>query len=301
MSDSISIGWYGPNHDYWGWILGHFRDVTQLNDRNIGDWLALQTRPSKDILHVSSLLIAIDSRLDPDLELIQQFKQEVSPMLEGNRAVPTCVLLGDDWAGHRRTQPLPEMAPTFYWYELYDRILPWLGNLSSSSFSTQSIESNATNIRKVSPRVQRLIETSLSVEERLGACACAGQLALVISDTSATRQLWCETLARHEIQAVATTPENLSLWATPDFIFVDLESEPMAIRMQNRSSGSGSSKEQLIEKLTSQFPDAILIVADAFPRWENWLRLKQAGADLVIAKPFLLTGILDTLVRLKDA
>ncbi len=297
MSDSISIGWYGPSNDYWGWILGHFRDVTLLTDRSVGDWLAFQSQVSDHASRASALLIAIDSRVEPEIGLIKQLEQNVAPGDGKVRAVPTGVLLGDDWVGHRRTNPLPETLLTFYWYELYDRVLPWLGDLSGG-LETQAMETNAAGSkRKVSPRVQRVIDTSLSIESRLGCYASAGQLALVVAETAATRQLWCETLDRHEIQSVATTPQNLSLWTKPDFIIVDLESEPLEVRKQQANSEDGIPEEKLIERLASQFPEATLLVADAFPRWENWLDLKQAGADILVGKPFQLTGILDTLVR----
>ena len=298
MSESISIGWYGPSNDYWGWILSHFRDVTLLTDRNVEDWLAFQSQASDQASHASALLIAIDSRVEPETGLIKQLEQNVAPGNGAARAVPTGVLLGDDWVGHRRTNPLPETLVTFYWYELYDRVLPWLGDLSSFGQSMETSETNAAGSkRKVSPRVQRVIDTSLSIESRLGCYAGAGQLALVIAETAATRQLWCETLARHEIQSVATTPQNLSLWTKPDFIIVDLESAPLKVRKQHANSDDGIPEGKLIERLASQFPEATLVVADAFPRWENWLDLKQEGADILVGKPFQLTGILDTLVR----
>lgn len=301
MSDSISIGWYGPNNDHWGWILSHFRDATLLTDRNLEDWLAFQSRPSNHSRQASALIIAIESRAEPELSLLKNYEQQVAPKFEELRAVPTAVLLGDDWVGHRRTNPLPETLLTFYWYELYDRVLPWLGDLSSACLEVDTLEAKDTgNKRKVSPRVQRVIDTSLLIESRLDCYANAGQLALVVAETAVTRQLWCETLAQHEIQSVATTPQNLSLWIKPDFIVIDLESEPLSVRQQYRNSGSGSPEEELVQKLASQFPDATLLIADAFPRWENWLNLNRAGADILVAKPFQLTGILDTLVRVKE-
>ncbi|MCY2983879.1 MAG: hypothetical protein NTY15_09605 [Planctomycetota bacterium] len=298
MSDSISIGWYGPSNDYWGWILGHFRDVTLLTDRNVEDWIAFQSQASDHPIHASALFIAIDSRVDPGIGLIKQLEQNIAIGSGEVRVVPTGVLLGNDWVGHRRTSPLPETLLTFYWYELYDRLLPWLGDFSNRSLEALAMETQAAGSkRKVSPRVQRVIETSLSIESRLGCFARAGQLALVIAETAATRQLWCETLARHEIRSVATSPQNLSLWTKPDFIVVDLESDPLEVRNQHFHSQDGSPEERLIGKLARQFPDSTLLVADAFPRWENWVSLNRAGADILVAKPYQLTGILDTLVR----
>ena len=289
MSESMPIGWLGPTNDHWSWILGHFRDVSIILPRNIEEWVIAKSR--------ATLFIAIESRFDPVLDLVRRLEKTIAPIDDKTRAMPWCLLLGSDWVGHRRTYPLPEAIATFYWYELHDRLIPWLVSQSQTDLSiTPTHPNNASSNRPVSPRVQRLIETSLSIGNRQSkSTAKPIRLALIVAETATTRQLWCETLSPHEIQCVATTPDNLELWTTPDLVIVDIESEPMAIRELQLAEEDGGFRERLVRKLTSQFPAATILVADAFPRWETWRALLEFGADFMVAKPFQLTGILDTL------
>jgi len=61
---------------------------------------------------------------------------------------------------------------------------------------------------------------------------------------------------------------------------------------------SARPSEHLVRKLSRQFPDSIIVVTESFPRWETWNSLLDSGADLIVAKPFQLTGIYDTLSTL---
>ena len=301
MSDSISIGWFGPTHNQWDWILGHFHHVTLLSERNVEDWIASQSQgPHLDQANATPVLIAaIESRFEPAMDLVKSFDSSAAPNSTKAMSIPWCVLLGDDWVGHRRTFPLPESMQTFYWYEWYDRVFPWLVDPSHGKTAKPSTESDApTNPRKLSPRVQRLIDATLSMDKRLRCNKSNGnsiKMALVVTETATTRQLWCDALSRHAIQCVATPPENLELWANPDMLVVDIESEPWIVRERQQAGENGCARGSLVRRLARQFPKATMIVADAFPRWDTWKALKECGADLIVAKPFQLPGILDTL------
>lgn len=303
MSDSISIGWFGPTHNQWDWILGHLRQVTLLTERNVGDWFASQSHASHSNQANSTpvLIAAIESRFEPAVDLVKSLDQSVVPNPTKALSMPWCGLLGDDWVGHRRTYPLPETMQSFYWYEWYDRVLPWLVDQSNGRTSKPVTDPDAsTNPRKLSPRVQRLIDASLSMDHRLRCNKSNGnsiKMALVVTATATTRQLWSDALSRHEIQCVATTPENLELWANPDMLVVDIESEPWIVRERQKTGENGCARSHLVRRLAIQFPKATMIVADAFPRWETWKTLIDCGADLIVAKPFQLPGILDTLER----
>ena len=302
MSDSIAIGWFGPTHDHWDWILGHFREVTLLTDRNVEDWISLhsQAADSNGPRLTHALLIAMESRFESAVDFVKGLEQPVAPVDLKNCAVPWCVLLGDDWVGHRRTFPLPETFPTFYWYELFDRVLPWLLNLSVDALTESSkVSSNSIGNRRVSPRVQRLIDTSLAIESRLKnrkPNANSVDLALVVTETATARQLWCDAFARYKIQCVATTPTKFELWAKPDVIVIDIESEPLVVRERLLAEGRGGPRASLVRQVAQQFPDAIIVVAEPFPRWDNWRTLMQLGADIIVAKPFQIAGILDTIL-----
>lgn len=305
MSNSRTIGWFGPKHAHWEWMLGHFRDVVLLTDRNVEDWFHSQSDFSPQSMRVtippSVLLVAIDSRFDPSLDLVKRIEQNAAPNSTEGSSVPWAVVLGEDWVGHRRTHPLPESLQSFYWYELFDRLIPWIVGLSHSADPLASTElSGNANKRPVSPRVQRVIDTSVSIGSRLkdgSGCLKPIRMAIVVSETATTRQRWFDSLTLHDIQCLATTPENVDLWTTPDIIVVDLESEPLEMQQARIETGLESPRVTLVRKLSNQFPDATLLVADAFPRWEIWSILSLAGADILVAKPYQLTGILDTLMN----
>ena len=307
MSESRTIGWFGPQHSQWEWMLGHFRDVVRLTERNVESWLGLKLKSQStnesqltgEMDPSSVLLIAIESRFDPSLEMIKRLEQNAAPNDLQEYSVPWAVVLGEDWVGHRRTHPLPETLPTFYWYELYDRLLPWLIGLSHPADDVASADqSGNASKRRVSPRVQRIIDTSVSIGSRLeddATCLNPIRMAMVVSETATTRQLWCNALNTQGIQCLATTRDNVDLWTTPDLIVIDLESEPLELQQSRVAMGMECPRLALVRRLSSQFPDAILLVADAFPKWETWLSLRVAGADILVAKPYQLTGVFDTL------
>ena len=296
MSGSIAIGWFGPTNDYWDWILGHFREVSLLTDRNVEDWVLSQSNALRSNTFESrpTLLVAVESRFEPAVDFVKEREQTVAPKERETRTVPWSVLLGDDWVGHRRTHPLPETLQTFYWYELYDRLLPWLDIATPAAPSESSPDSsNATGKRRTSLRVQRLIDTSLSLDENRKTDPSDAHpigLALIVTETATSRQLWCEAFSRYDIQCIATTPAHFEFWIKPDVIVIDIESEPLVVRQRQRDFNCGT-KGSLVRKMAAQYPNAIIVVADAFPRWENWKILKHSGADILVGKPFQLAGI----------
>lgn len=301
MNETIAIGWLGPTNSYWAWILGHFRDVSLLSDCNLEDWRGSQSQSTSDKKCQSVLLVAVESRYSKTMDWLRKQSQEDVPEQRVTSEVPFCGLLGDDWVGHRRTFPLSESLQSFYWYELHDRVLPWLISFSQSPQAvSMSTTMNSGGLRRTSPRVQRWIDTSLAIERRSNSrsnISRSCQLALIVTETATTRELWCDAFTRQNVQCLATTPCNLKIWATPDVIVVDLESEPLALRSVSGSKDSGEPAETLIRQLVVQFPQAIILVAVSFPRWVEWESLCKCGADLIVAKPFQLTGIFDTLAN----
>ena len=302
MSDSISIGWFGPTHNQWDWIFGHFRNVTLLTERSVKDWIASQSQASqlRQVDSTPVFIAAIDTRFEPVLDLVKNLDPSLAQNPSDAISIPWCVLLGEDWVGHRRTYPLPETIQTFYWYEWYDRVLPWLVEQSQPRLESTSTDTMASTIkRKPSLRVQRLIDASLSMDRRRRDKSTENsiRLALVVTESATVRQLWCEALSQYEILCVSTTPENLELWVWPDIIILDMDSEPLVVRERQSTEEIGDARGQLVRRIANQFTKATIIVADPFPRWDDWKTLKNCGADLMVAKPFQLPGILDALER----
>lgn len=309
MTTPISIGWFGPQDESWEWILKHFRDVTNLREQDIESWLAQhRVDGGGEINSRCAFLLASNFRTDPVGELIRRFEQRAAPDSSPIGSVPWCLLLGTDWSGHRRTQPLPETWHTFYWYELYDRLFPWLASTANSdSGRMPPAETPQSGNRKISPRVQRWIDSALAMKNRRtvanpfdsesNSLPPSIHLALILTENAETRALWTDGLSRRNIHCVCTVPTQLNIWAQPDIIIVDLERPPMKWADRNGVRDSFTIElESTLDKLNRQFPNACQVVADPFPRWQTWERLNASGADFLIGKPYSLDGILDSLL-----
>jgi hypothetical protein len=310
MNTATSIAWYGPTNDCWNWILSHFQDVLVLRSQDMDRWLASHDSPSKlgDSKGNATLILVSEFRSETQvLEFAQRLEQTNTP--KSDEGPNWCLVLGADWAGHRRTLPLPEAWHVFYWYELYDRLMPWLlGNLSKDNLTRTELTSAAVaspGNRSISPRVQRWIDLALKTTHPIeGVQDQENQkvgIALVVAETADTRELWTDVLARRNFRCVCASPLQLDLWIEPDIILVDIDPMPLAGRLGGGKRGpsdgcnDGSELEETIRRLKSQFPEAVQIVADAFPLWQRWYPLQECGTDILIAKPGFLDGVLDVL------
>ena len=303
MTKPIEIGWYGPTHDCWGWILEHFRDVAVLREQDVAEWI-FNHPTSRDLDNVkttASLIFASEHRTDTAIDLIRSLdlKDANATVTTSPSSIPWCLVLGTDWSGHRRTQPLPESWNTYYWYELYDRLLPWLGQLEyAKEYNTkQTVETTApAQGRKPSVRVQRWIDSVTNRKISRTSQASRPAIALVVVDQAETKQLWVDALGRHQIQTVCAAPDRTDFWIEPDWIVIDLARSPLkkGVHVGENSTGDNYLEASLV-RLAAQFPESIKVVVDAFPRWHTWSVLQSKGADLVVAKPYDIEGLFDTL------
>ncbi|MCY2980822.1 MAG: hypothetical protein NTU79_19330 [Planctomycetota bacterium] len=311
MTTPISIGWFGPKVEAWEWILKHFEDLTILREQDIESWLSQRRVDSLgEMNRRCALMLASDFRTDRIVELVRRLEQRGAPESSPMGFVPWCLLLGTDWSGHRRTQPLPETWHTFYWYELYDRLFPWLAGIANSDSGSKppAIAPLAGN-RKVSPRVQRWIDSALAMKNRRTVADRSSsesnsrpqsiQLALILAENADTRAVWTDGLSRRNIHCVCTVPTQLDIWVQPDIIIVDLDRPPLKVAARNGFGDKfDTALESTLDQLNRQFPKACRVVADPFPRWQTWERLYDSGADFLIGKPYCLDGILDSLLFL---
>ena len=294
MSSNLSIGWLGPTDDAWEWMLGHFEDRVVLREQDVLPWLQ-RSSVGDGVTSANSrsvLLFASEHRSDSTVALIKRLE-------EHGISVPWSLLLGTDWSGHRRTLPLPEIWQTFYWYELYDRLIPWLRSVATPvSVLDAPHASSAAGKRKISPRVQRWIDVSQRAcsKDDIGHTSNSQQMALVVAQTRETQQLWKDALGRRNLPCVAVNPSQLDLWVEPSIVIVDLEAQPLE---QLHGSGQAvlTAQLELHEKIRSLFPNALQVVADAFPRWDRWNHLQNAGADILVAKPYFVDGILESVLQ----
>lgn len=293
MSNALSIGWFGPANEQWEWILSHFGDVVLLRKQDTHDWFASRTEKTSSR---SALLIASDSRFDEYVEFAKDWERDCQPNLTNANVVPMGVVLGEDWCGHRRTNPLPELWNCFYWYELYDRLLPWLAGHQEPVESSSLVGATSSHSkRKVGPRVQRCIDDAKSLEIRNEGCLQMldqGETALVVTESATIRQLWFDAFGRLGLPVVATSPSRLDLWIHPTIIVLDLDALPLASATEHLEF-----RLEIVVDLAKRFPSASLVVTDPFPRWEKWKVHLDAGANILIPKPFQFLGALNTLLR----
>jgi CheY-like chemotaxis protein len=293
MADAIPITWLGPTHGCWAWVLEHFNDVSVSRAQDILqriDQAAKEQAEQTRELSVSPIVVlACDARSDTrTLELAHRLEELQAR--DPRKPLPWCLLLGEDWAGHRRTHPLSEAWPTFYWYETLDRLLPWFESTHGLQGCTEKKES--TGQRNVSLRVKRWLEAIGPSEERIA--LGTNRLALVVTESSANRELWLQTFADRQIACVATTPDQLNLWLDPDLIVVDLDAPPLAMShaLQVDTPNAIAPELELFQQLAAMHPKATRISINAFPRWSVWKSLMENGADLVLAKPSVFSAVL---------
>ncbi len=307
MNGRRAIGWYGPTDGCWAWVQTHFQDVILLRDQDVASFIA------HDGPAMRTLIVAIDSRSDPRLRSLIDDQQKDAPESTGAGCNPgpiairqalgrddsecrVCFVLGESWDGHRRTQPLPDGWQTYYWYQLYDMILPSMSGTDIGGQGSLSLVRPATTIagqtsRKPNPRILRQLQAALDGHQQLSEELHASDhrpLALVVTDQVSEREVWSEGLARYGISVIAANAEQINVWADPSLIVVDMAEPPLAL------DRDGERKRELVGRLSHQFPGGMLAVVDAFPRFERWQALKLQGADAIISKPYSLTGLLQT-------
>ena len=166
------LAWCGSTDPAWRTLLEAIPEslapnIELLRCNDVSDWIA-QCEPAKNI----QLLVGLEHRNDHHaLELLKQLAAPPTPKTtpqtasnahrkkssttsrskpKPNQSLAIAAVLGEDWQGHRRTFPLPDSLETFYWYQWFDGVLPWI----------QSRDLLPANNQQLSPRVGRIIDRS---------------------------------------------------------------------------------------------------------------------------------------------
>ena len=283
-----TIGWVGPKNNYWEWIRDHLPNVQNVPAEDAIVWKSRQQ---------GVLAVALESRQDSRLALIEQLQpssgvqssgsltassasrskpkskrmtdKELSPKSES----PWFVVLGEEWAGHRRTQPLAEGIVSFYWYELFDQVFPWLS----------AIHSDAVHLSV--RRVDRIMDAA----SRSTAPGVSDTFALIRTDNATDSELWSDSLAQIGVLSLDLPWNGRGARISPDVIIVDLEERPRA--------SLGQPNERMVRcieewsDLQNRFPHAMRVAVDSFPRWTDWKQLVEIGIDVLLPKPFSTFGL----------
>jgi len=302
----LDIGWFGPVDGRWMGLLDHFSCVEVLDRATATEWLQA---PSSD----RSLLVGLEHRSDDRLAWLLEMASK--PRVEGtkkkssskrsgvskdipspiqpidwSRQVHMACVLGEDWVGHRRTFPLPESIEAFYWYQWYDRVIPWVCWDSDCSMAkSNGLSSGFTR----GLRVQR-IESQADRFATWRDCQNTqsllnNRIAWVLSDRDSGVELWQGMLESYGIRGVGSRMDQPYGLLNADLILVDFS--PVDYRAGD-GSGRSTSSDALVMRLRREQPDAFLVVIDPFVSMDRWQRYCDQGVDAIAGKPFSLQGIL---------
>lgn len=289
MPPSLQIGWCGPSHGLWGWIQSHFRNIDHLASSDVDDWCS-QAKSTDEGNANKLLLVALENRVDsPAIEsIIKRWEANPKPSM--------ALLLGNDWHGHRRTYPIPEGIPAFYWYQWYDQVIPWISEVCSGpNQSEASSGKSISKSRKTSKGAASQSDMNLAWRVRWGMerstwlagvmqpSRLDGSLAWVITDHSDQSSLWQDACTSVGLRVIASRWDRDPAWFDPQLIIVDSVS---------RSDNSTRLIEEMIHSVRRRHPQACLAVVTPFPTWEQWRDWQSIGVDAVLPRPAFLQGFL---------
>jgi len=200
----------------------------------------------------STIFLASFNRSDPIERAAGMFKTQYPD-------AALRVVLGEWWAGHRRTWPISKQWASVYWYQCHDVLLPEL-----------LMQCDTWRGRKPTTR-----------------------MALVVSADSSIRQLWLEILPQLGFQALAASnvdelPEGKVDVVFYDRAFTDLSCNFEGVGETDESMATDASSVSVLRKT---FPDSKIVACFGFPRWNEVHRCIESGADIILGKPFQMDGL----------
>ncbi|XZE22452.1 hypothetical protein SH449x_002381 [Pirellulaceae bacterium SH449] len=295
------IGWVGPETKVWSWVLDHLPDVERIS--RVAQW---QPDSERDLL-----LVAADSRVSSEWEELESILATPNTKLSNESPSPkksrkksssakpavavktthaahavhsssAWLLLGESWIGHRRTFPLPESLQSFYWYELFDRLLPALDLHEESGSDLLESPAGERGLR---------VARWIALGERFRNREWKNNRVVVVADSTTTQQMWRETLQDQFGSVLGVDHCDFGRFRfQPDTVLIDFDPPPS--RHLNPACDAVSERiTDALQAARDRFPDAMRVVASNFPRWNDWERWSESGADVLIPKPGCLYGL----------
>jgi hypothetical protein len=315
MKPHLCVGWWGPSQGPWEWIQSQFERTTLVNRQTVDHWLN-GSREREDCSR-RVVLIGIEHRSDrePLAWLEQRLLSDKSSQEKFSTNPPLGILLGNDWHGHRRTHPLPEGIPTFYWYQWYDRIFPWLSEViatdlqevagtpktkRSSHRRKEATLSQSLPNESVPWRIQWAMERTSWQSSMLSNCHQDRNshqdqdhpLAWVITDHRSQSEMWQDSCQSVGMRVVASRWDRDPPSLQPQLIVVDCVSRHLGPELVCDPSNSEESIESVAQRARKQHPEAFLAVVSPFPAWSEWSKWQQLGVDAVLPRPSAVQGFL---------
>lgn len=254
--------WIGPSDLELGWLFSQVSRVTPTISLDQPDhWKAFSHQ-----LDPTHVWIASRTRTDEVIESYERIGKQWPNAKVG-------VLLGAWWPGQRRCQPLPEMLESFYWYEWWDRILPWMGlaedaDTHGPAFRKPESMVPATRLARI------LAMSSLWVKPR-------PMQVLVTSADGTAEDMWGSLFSAMDMPVCFRRVEEPLPRSAWDIHVVDAASW----------LGEIPADEYRTFLQRSRLPGTKCLVRTAFPSWEEWQNWLAAGADWIVGSPFQISGL----------
>ena len=169
------------------------------------------------------------------------------------------LVLGEWWSGHRRTWPVAKDLVSAYWYQCHDLILPEILSANRIAMESSSI---------------------------------AG-MALVVSDDSSMRQMWLDLLPGLGFQAFAAFDTDRLPEGKADVVIFDQADASRSSDLDSLvdTNNALAVHSEKVAVLRRTYPQAKIVVCFDFPRWNRVRSCIEAGADIIVGKPFRLEGL----------
>lgn len=307
--NSTILGWCGPTDPAWRSLLDSIPtallpNIDILRPCDLIDWINEPTEISQTPKRTlkkqgpsKRLLIACEHRNDPTLTLIEQIlKPKPRSPQKSSNIPPFALVLGEDWKGHRRTFPLPDTLETFYWYEWFDKTLPWIF-LDQPQANDRKLnrQANLNPRRDLNPRVARILNSNEQFSRYLTTSNTPSRLTAslwwILSDQPDTSNFWCNLLESFGARTVGSLLNEPHPQLQPDCILL----APQARTPEN--STSVHPPEDILNSLRAlreDHPNAFLTLISPFPRLSDWPHLHRAGLNAITGYPNSPQGLLST-------
>jgi hypothetical protein len=329
MTSPHLLGWYGPTEAPWSSLLGHFRHVEPVALEGLAGWFERTTQESQ---RPPVLLAVLEHRSDPRwLQIQSQWESWQSDSRTRGWGEPkVALILGGDWQGHRRTMPLPEGVESAYWFQWYDRVMPWVAQAMTAPIQLLAKErdpsrkgavktargkkASAADSVGLSPvgsgaavatRQQRILSQTAWLRSRREHLGHQNRLAWVITDCVSHQEVWIDSLQAAGVRGVATRWDDTPPRLQPDLIVFDTSSHDawseqgasmssLDVWPMIRCHESETTLAASVAQVRRRYPTAMLAVVEPFPDWNRWLAWKEQGIDVVLPRPCSMEGFLFT-------
>lgn len=284
-STDLSIGWYGPVDGRWMSLLNHFQSVEILDRQSATEWIDGTSTDRK-------LLIGLEHRSDPKLAWVLDFVSKTNKKQtattkrtavskKAKHRSMACIL-GEDWAGHRRTFPLPESIETYYWYQWYDQVLAWVGWESAS----EQTLSSGLRVGRIETDADRFLRWQKSKQAH---AMLSNKIAWVVSDQDSSVELLQESLESYGIRAIGSRADQVPGVFVADLVIVEMSSRNGS---EFTCGEIHDAQKEFLTQIRRRQPGAFMVVTDGFVQMGRWESYRQLGVDAVVGRPWSLQGLL---------